>query len=95
MTVVNVHAAKTNLSKLLDRALRGEDVVIARAGKPLVRLTPVEVRPLGPRVPGQLAHLFKDVKIPSDAFDPLTEEELKEWYDAPLVADPEPGTEGR
>lgn len=91
MTVVNVHAAKTNLSKLLDRALRGEDVVIARAGKPLVRLEPVPQPRLEPRVPGALAHLIPpgtDLTIPD-----LTSEELAEWYDAPLVADPEPGSE--
>jgi prevent-host-death family protein len=91
MTIVNVHAAKTNLSKLLDRALKGEEVVIARAGKPLLRLTPVPQPALGPRVPGTLAHLVPpgaDLTVPE-----LTEEELAEWYDAPLVADPEPGSE--
>lgn len=38
---VNIYDAKTNLSALLDRALAGEEVVIARAGKPLARLTPL------------------------------------------------------
>lgn len=38
---MNVYEAKTQLSRLIDRALAGEDVVIARAGKPLVRLVPV------------------------------------------------------
>ncbi len=41
MTKVNIHEAKTNLSKLLEQALNGEDIVIAKAGKPLVRLVPV------------------------------------------------------
>ena len=41
MTKANVHEAKTNLSKLIERALNGEEVVIAKAGKPLVRLVPV------------------------------------------------------
>ena len=41
MTKANVHEAKTNLSKLIERALDGEEVVIAKAGKPLVRLVPV------------------------------------------------------
>lgn len=41
MTKVNVHEAKTHLSKLLEKALNGEEVVIAKAGKPLVRLVPV------------------------------------------------------
>jgi prevent-host-death family protein len=41
MAQVNIYAAKTHLSKLLDRAVAGEEIVIARAGKPLVRLVPV------------------------------------------------------
>jgi len=42
MTTVNIHEAKTNLSKLLEKALNGEEVVIARSGKPLVKLVPIE-----------------------------------------------------
>jgi prevent-host-death family protein len=41
MTKVNIHDAKTNLSKLLELAMNGEDVVIAKAGKPMIRLVPV------------------------------------------------------
>lgn len=41
MIVANIHNAKTNLSKLIERAEAGEEVVIARNGKPAVRLTPV------------------------------------------------------
>ena len=43
--IVNIHAAKTNLSKLIERAEAGEEVVIARNGKPAVKLTPVEAAP--------------------------------------------------
>lgn len=52
MTVqVNVYEAKTQLSRLLDQVAAGEDVVIARAGRPVARLVPyVRARP--PRVPG-------------------------------------------
>jgi prevent-host-death family protein len=39
---VNIYEAKTHLSRLIERALQGEEVTIARAGKPLVRLTPIE-----------------------------------------------------
>lgn len=39
--IANIHHAKTHLSKLIDRALAGEEVVIAKAGKPVVRLSPV------------------------------------------------------
>jgi prevent-host-death family protein len=43
---VNIHEAKTHLSRLLEKALAGEDVVIMKAGKPLVRLTPVATAPM-------------------------------------------------
>jgi prevent-host-death family protein len=41
MATVNVHAAKTHLSRLVDQAAAGEEVIIAKAGKPIVRLVPV------------------------------------------------------
>jgi len=42
---VNIHDAKTNLSKLLERVERGEEIVIARAGTPIARLCPIASRP--------------------------------------------------
>ncbi|MBI4545342.1 MAG: type II toxin-antitoxin system prevent-host-death family antitoxin [Gemmatimonadetes bacterium] len=54
MKKVNIHEAKTHLSRLVEEAVRGEDVVIARAGKPLVRLVPVSALE-GPRPLGLLA----------------------------------------
>lgn len=42
MPTTNIHAAKTNLSKLIDAALRGEEVIIAKSGKPLVKLVAIE-----------------------------------------------------
>ena len=50
---VNLHDAKTHLSHYVDQALAGEEVVIARAGKPLVRLVPLETQPV-PRLGGFL-----------------------------------------
>lgn len=41
MEIANIHEAKSQLSRLVERALRGEEVVIARAGKPVVRLVPI------------------------------------------------------
>lgn len=52
MATFNVHEAKTHLSRLLARAAAGEEVVIARAGKPVARLVPMP-SPLKPRVPGR------------------------------------------
>ncbi len=63
MAVVNVHEAKTQLSRLIEQALRGEEVVIARNGVPVVRLVQVDqAAALKPwREPGQLAGLFVEV----------------------------------
>ena len=71
MTTVNVHEAKTHLSDLLARAERGEEIVIARAGKPVVRLEPVH--------PRRLEIGFLDVSLPDEFFEPMTEKELAEW----------------
>ena len=74
MPVVNVHEAKTHLSRLLVQAENGEEVVIARNGKPVARLSPVRKR--GEREPGA----FKGkIVIPERFFDPLPEEELRAW----------------
>ena len=48
MISANMHQAKTQLSKLIQQAEAGEDVVISRAGKPVVRLVPVEPQPVKP-----------------------------------------------
>ena len=74
MTVVNVHEAKTQLSRLLARVESGEEVVIARRGEPVARL--VACKPQGKRRPGRLKG---KVVIPDEFFDPLPEEELKLW----------------
>jgi prevent-host-death family protein len=68
---INVAEAKAKLSTLLDRAVAGEDIVIARAGKPVARLVPVAERT--PRKAG----LLRDWKIPSDVFlEPMEPEDL-------------------
>src|SRR5262245_58609666 len=54
MIVANIHNAKTNLSKLIEQAEAGEDVVIARNGKPAVRLTPIAPAALAARRPDGL-----------------------------------------
>jgi prevent-host-death family protein len=52
-SIVNMHEAKTTLSRLVERALAGDDVVIARDGKPAVRLVPIKPAAT-PRRPGRL-----------------------------------------
>ena len=70
---LNIYDAKTQLSRLVDRAAAGEDVVIARAGKPVARLVAIENA--GPRQPG----LLRGMTVPDDAFAPLSEAELAAW----------------
>jgi prevent-host-death family protein len=62
MSQLNVHAAKTQLSWLLERVCHGEEVVIARAGKPVARLVPYEA-PLKKR---PLGHLAGQIRVPRD-----------------------------
>jgi prevent-host-death family protein len=71
MAEVNVHEAKTHLSRLLLRVAGGEEIVIARAGKPIARLVPFE--PKTRRVIGQDDGLFE---IPDDFDAPLPDEVL-------------------
>ena len=52
MTIYNIHEAKTHFSKLLERVSNGEEVVIAKAGKPVARLLPYVAEEDTPRVPG-------------------------------------------
>ena len=68
-----VHTAKSQLSKLIDAALRGEDVVIAKGNKPAVRLVPV---PTKCRLFGALEG---KLTVPDDLFEPMTDDELRLW----------------
>lgn len=71
--IMNLYDAKAHLSRLIDRAAAGEDILIARAGKPIVRLVPVE--DALPRQPG----LLKGLAIPDALFAPMAEDELADW----------------
>lgn len=64
---VNIYDAKTQLSRLVDQALQGEDVVIARSGKPVARLTRLAPQPKKRR----LGLLDGQFKIPDDFNSPL------------------------
>lgn len=73
MTTVNLNDAKTQLSRLVERAAAGEEIVIARAGKPMARLVPVGA-PGGDRVLGSLAGRIRvpadfDAALPDDVLD--------------------------
>jgi len=71
MAEVNIHEAKTHLSRLLLRAAGGEEIVIASAGKPIARLVPIAPKPQ--RIIGQDDGLFE---VPDDFDSPLPAEVL-------------------
>ncbi len=70
--MINVHEAKTQLSRLLERVRAGEEIVIAKNGRPYARLCPLE--PARPRTPGLLNGTVED-----SSFEPLPDEELAAW----------------
>lgn len=79
MTKVNMHEAKTSLSKLVDQALKGEEVILARRGQPLVRLVPV-TSTSGRRPMGLHAMAFSD-EAAAESMRPLSDEDLGFWQD--------------
>lgn len=87
--IVNIHAAKTNLSKLIEKAEAGEEVVIARNGKPAVKLTPVvEAEPASAGVeegemPSWLGSLRGQIWIAPGSEEP-DEELTREMEDGPI-----------
>jgi prevent-host-death family protein len=70
MQMVNIHDAKTNFSRLVDAASTGEEIIIAKAGKPVARLVPIikRKRPIGV--------LAGKVKISDSFYDPLPDDLL-------------------
>jgi prevent-host-death family protein len=70
MTVVNMHEAKTNLSKLVKRAAAGEEIIVAKAGEPVAKIVAYTAPPKKPRVPGSMKG---QIWIAPD-FDELPEE---------------------
>ncbi len=83
MQTINIHAARTQLSRLVDEATAGEEIIIARAGKPVAKLVALgKVAPAGKRVLGRLAG---KLTVPADFGAPLPDEVLKrvKGVDAP------------
>ncbi len=72
---INIHAAKTTLSKLIERAHSGEEIVIARGDVPVARLVPIIGKP-AKRQPGTLRGI---VKLTKAFFEPLPADEIDLW----------------
>lgn len=78
MTIVNIHEAKTNFSKIVNKALQGEEIVIARGGKPLIKLTPyVSEEGAETRKGGQ----FKGLMNISENFDAPLPGDIQKHFD--------------
>ena len=78
MRTVNIHEAKTHLSRLVDQAAKGEPFVIARAGKPLVKVVPIDTPPAKPiRRTGFLKGLYT---VPDD-FDRIGQDEIIRMFE--------------
>ncbi len=71
MVTVNIHEAKTQLSKLVDQAAKGEPFVIAKAGRPLVKVTALEA----PAAPLRLGFLAGEIAVPDD-FNSLGDDQI-------------------
>ena len=71
--VVNVHEAKTQFSRLLEQAHAGQEIILAKAGKPYARLMPLAAEAVR-RQPGRLAG-----RVPDEFFEPLPAGELDAW----------------
>jgi prevent-host-death family protein len=76
MPTVNIHEAKTHLSRLVEQAVRGESVVIAKSGKPLAKLTAVSA----PARPRRLGFLKGQITVPDD-FDTMAAETIARLFE--------------
>jgi prevent-host-death family protein len=77
MRTVNIHEAKTHLSRLIERAARGEGFIIAKAGKPLVKVVPLDARDAPPA--RRLGFLTGEIDVPDD-FDRMGQEEIERQF---------------
>ena len=77
METVNVHDAKTHFSRLLDRAQEGEEFVIAKAGKPVVKVTAIGA-PTGAQI-RRLGFMEGEISVPDD-FDRMGQEEIERIF---------------
>ncbi|HNV07265.1 MAG: type II toxin-antitoxin system prevent-host-death family antitoxin [Dokdonella sp.] len=77
MSAINIHEAKTQLSKLVDQAAKGKPFVIAKAGKPLVKVTALDA----PATPKRLGFLAGEIEVPDD-FDSMGTEAIAKLFGA-------------
>lgn len=78
METVNIHKAKTHLSRLLERVAQGESFVIAKAGRPIARVTAVDAPET--KAPRRLGFLEGEIEVPDD-FDRMGDDEIAELFE--------------
>ncbi len=82
MRTVNIHDAKTQLSRLVDQAAQGHPFIIAKAGKPMVKVIPLDDRDdIAPR---RLGFMLGEISVPDD-FDRMGGEEVTRWFEGELA----------
>jgi len=81
MIQININEAKTQLSKLVEKAAQGEEIIIAKAGKPIARLMPLATHESKPRTPGGMKG---QIWLAEDFNAPMSDEELALWHDSPI-----------
>jgi len=86
LRMVNVHQAKTQLSRLMDDAHAGETIVLAKAGKPWARLVPL-ASPPPQRVPGRLRSQGP-LSAPNSLLEPMEADDLASWEEGALLSSP-------
>ena len=79
--MINIHQAKTHLSSLLERVAHGEEIIIAKAGKPIARLTSFETQP--PHKIKRIGFMEGAIKVPDD-FDTMGAEEIIAMFEGEL-----------
>lgn len=87
MSQVNIHQAKTNLSRLIAEVEAGGDVVISRGNTPVAKLVAITPQGLQNRVPNRLAHFGK---VPDNVWGALPDEELEMWENGAKFSEPDP-----
>ncbi len=79
MRTVNIHEAKTQLSRLVDQAAKGEAFIIAKAGKPLVKVTPLEANESGAK--RRIGFLEGEFSVPDD-FNTMGRDDIERLFGA-------------
>jgi len=77
METINIHEAKTHLSRLVDRAAKGEGFIIAKAGKPMVKIVALDAPNAGEQ--RRVGFLAGRIKVPDD-FDDMGREEIEQSF---------------